>query len=416
MTSTQITIPVSPDVFWPIVGLLALISASAAIALLLPRDGGKSNARGFDALTEKLGFSRGWVGPLLFGALVLSLIFVTSLLELAKGIFFGESFNADRFGIFAAIVTAFFTGAFLAWRNILLSKQAAIQDQALFNDKINAASEDLAARRQVTRVLFEGTPKELIVTEWKDDLVRRAAAIDRLHGLAQERPEVTSRVARQLSIYVRELSNLDGTRPKSKPEGVDAKGLQNWIDNVLPVRPDMQQAVRVLGQLQKIKGHCVLRGDIDLSHANLQAFNLRDLNLDNAILLGAFMERSFLARSSFFDADLWGAYLSGASIYRTNLSGAELGRAELRNSRIFWASFTESTSFSGAKLEGSALIGMNAEDTQRLRPFWDSVFADKTVEISENDNWPSHWSDKNLTMDLFDEAWAAWRDTLPNDV
>jgi len=45
-----------------------------------------------------------------------------------------------------------------------------------------------------------------VLNECADDLVTRNAAIDRLEGLPEERPEAVRRIARMLSVCVRESS------------------------------------------------------------------------------------------------------------------------------------------------------------------------------------------------------------------
>lgn len=92
---------------------------------------------------------------------------------------------------------------FLIWRSVVAQKQADTAEEALLNDKINAAADDLHARRLVT---MNPTEKQGRWDYHQDDIVRRNAAIDRLFGLAGESPEIAPRIARMLGVYVRELS------------------------------------------------------------------------------------------------------------------------------------------------------------------------------------------------------------------
>lgn len=89
-----------------------------------------------------------------------------------------------------ALLVALLGAPFLIWRTVVAQntldtarKEAALKEDALFNDKINAAAKDLAATYQVTESA-EQDGKQTFVTKWEDDLVTRAAAIDRLEGLA----------------------------------------------------------------------------------------------------------------------------------------------------------------------------------------------------------------------------------------
>ena len=94
-----------------------------------------------------------------------------------------------------ALLVALLGAPFLIWRTVVAQntldtarKEAALKEEALFNDKINAAAKDLAARRQVTntqsrRFLEKADTAD---TNWRDDLITRSAAIDRLEELALE--------------------------------------------------------------------------------------------------------------------------------------------------------------------------------------------------------------------------------------
>ncbi len=122
------------------------------------------------------------------------------------------------------------------YRLRLRRQQAEIADEALFNDKVKAAADDLHARRQVTKIDEDGKPYDC----WEDDVVRRNAAIDRLEGLARERPEIAPRIARLLSTYVRELSKE--YPPQQPPENASPKELRKWEKGLKPCRSDMENA------------------------------------------------------------------------------------------------------------------------------------------------------------------------------
>ena len=80
-----------------------------------------------------------------------------------------------------------------------------LEGEALFNDKMTAATTDLYSRRQSG----DGA--------WQDDVPRRNSAIDRLEGLVHERPDQAPRVARLLSVYLRELSGADEVPAQTHP-------------------------------------------------------------------------------------------------------------------------------------------------------------------------------------------------------
>ncbi|WP_172295895.1 hypothetical protein [Pseudoruegeria sp. HB172150] len=166
-----------------------------------------------EALCTKMGLGKEFTPLLLVAALVALALIVAAVLTLfqfMKATLQLPPYDSDKEAASVSnigLVLAALLGApFVVWRSWIAAKQANIAEESLFNDKINAASEDLASRRQVTRVVQSDDGSEAVLTEWEDDLVKRAASIDRLEGLAEERPDSTARIARMLSVYVRELS------------------------------------------------------------------------------------------------------------------------------------------------------------------------------------------------------------------
>ena len=154
-------------------------------------------------------------------------------------------------------------------------RQTETATQALFNDKINAAVTDLHAQRQITKWDEGGKAQN----GWDDDITRRNGAIDRLLGLAKEEPESAPRVARILSVYVKELSREYPA--KKLPQANDPSAIKEWARKLTFARSDMQNAVQVLGKLRKESGQPLDGGEIDLSETNLQGFDLSSLNFEN---------------------------------------------------------------------------------------------------------------------------------------
>jgi uncharacterized protein YjbI with pentapeptide repeats len=274
-----------------------------------------------------------------------------------------------------ALLVALLGAPFLIWRTIVAQntldtarKEAKLKEESLFNDKINAAAKDLAARRQVTRVVVQDE-KETILTEWEDDLVTRAAAIDLLEGLANERPDAAPRIARQLSIYVRELSRqyppkeppMDAT-PNLVPSGADATPdkLQSWAQHLAPTRSDMEKAAQTLGRLQNIKEATLSPADIDLRSTNLQGFDLRGLNFTNvrfglASLQGTRLSRSHLQGADFTEAQMQGTILSGTQLQGARFYAANMQRAQLTQAQA------RSADFYAAQMQGARLYQINAQ-------------------------------------------------------
>ncbi|WP_284263998.1 pentapeptide repeat-containing protein [Roseicyclus amphidinii] len=283
-----------------------------------------------------------------------------------------------------ALLVALLGAPFLIWRTVVAQRtldetkrQTDLQAEAHFNDKINAAATDLAARRQVTRVVKDEGGKETVLTEWQDDLVTRAAAIDRLEGLALEALErgdyaPAQRIARMLSIYVQELSREHP--PKPAPKFDSAKQIREWASTLRPVaRPDMERAAQSLGRINPRDETVRAVFDptnIDLRDCNLQGFDLdgsnyRGSRMKRADLCGAFLEETQIQRADFCDSRLMGAYLAraemeGADFQRAELQGTVLVDAQMQET-VFFNSKLQQADLRRAVLHGASLIGAELE-------------------------------------------------------
>ena len=148
-------------------------------------------------------------------------------------------------------------------------------ENVLFNEKINVASASLYATRQITRSRVGPQEAPILHDHHEDDIVRRNAAIDALEGLGDQRPEVVPRIARMLSVYVRELSREHPAEPV--PEESERRNLRAWTQALPLKRSDMQTAVQALGRMRQKHATRFAEERIDLSGANLQAMDLRGI-------------------------------------------------------------------------------------------------------------------------------------------
>jgi hypothetical protein len=275
---TWLQTPVTPAEAGPIVvmGALLLVIVALSVNARIPRRNDKTTkpehsrsliARAFGGLNatpfESVVFFAISIAfaVLFFLALIAAFVTIVATIrsvtnDLSDGVSLG----------LGALLVALLGAPFLIWRTLVAQRtleatqrQTELQEEAQFNDKINAAATDLAARRQVTRVAIDPNGdivrdkegKETILTEWQDDLVTRAAAIDRLEGLAQEAIErddypPAQRIARMLSIYVQELSRE--YPPKPAPEFKSREQMQDWASTLRPVLvPTWNAPLRALG-------------------------------------------------------------------------------------------------------------------------------------------------------------------------
>lgn len=235
-------------------------------------------------------------------------------------------------------------------------------------------------------------------------MVTRAAAIDRLEGLARERPLEVPRIAALLSVYARELSKQKGLTPKDHwipKDGASIPALREWARRLKPIRSDMEKAVQTLGRLREIEGQDDL--SIDLREANLQGFDLQGLNFDTARMSSARMEGANLDDTQIQGADLSWAQMQGSYLREAKMHGADLFIAQIDQSTLV----SEST-FSGA---GVALSDWSSAN---LSPSHVAVmFGDASVKLPfDNPEW---WPDIAFDFDslISDSPWdiefAHWR-------
>jgi uncharacterized protein YjbI with pentapeptide repeats len=344
-------------------------------------------------------------------------------------------------------------------------RQTSTQEEALFNEKINAAALDLAARRQVTRIVGHGA-NQRVLTEWQDDLVSRNAAINRLQGLANERSDSAPRIASLLSVYVVELSAEHPAQVA--PKGASPIALRNWAEKLDDKRSDMEKAAQTLGRLLDIDGNDMPGATIDLRDAILQGFDLRDLSFKAARLRDAHLERTNLWGAHLEGADLWGAHLEGADLRGAHLEGADLRDAHLEGAYLgdahleganlgdahlegadLWGAHLEGADLRDAHLEGADLWGAHLEgaylgdahleganlggahlDEKTSLPAaslrgaagrdvdWstvnisqyqvNSMFGDASVELHRDLKRPVHWPDTKLDWQEFDNEYRKW--------
>lgn len=226
----------------------------------------------------------------------------------------------------------------------LSTQQTKTARDSLFNEKINAATQGLYARRQVTKAVAPGGSYKLHQDFWQDDIVQRCAAIDRLEGLAEENRDDVPRIARLLSVYVQEVSAEVPAHPA--PKDATPKELQEWAKSLPKLRSDLEKAAQTLGRLNTFLQEPMDNGEIDLRDANLQRADLKDLDFRNARLSGAELQGADLRKAQFQKANFQQAHLQ-----RADLSKAQLQNADLRGAHLDFANLTQ------AQLQRADLTG-----------------------------------------------------------
>lgn len=424
------TIPISvtlpAPLVWGLVVIVVLFVASALVFISMPKDG---DARPLKALRESLGLGK--LHPIPFMVLLAFYTILASVLALGLlGMVIEVIAHAIptrrlpatvwdfRFKLVQITALTTVLGAVIALpltviRLRLTQKQTDTATESLFNEKINAATEGLYARRQIS----EEHGDKGYVDRWQDDIIQRCAAIDRLEGLAQEKSQDVPRIARLLSVYVRELSAE--VRPVTAPEKATPDELRKWARALPKLRSDMEKATQTLGRLHKYAPD-PLNGDIDLRGANLQRADLSGLKFDKAVLYGAQLQGAALGSVQLQGANLLGAQFQGADLFGAQLQGANLSRAQLQGADLIGATMDGDTSLRAASLQGAAVKNVDYKDVAQIMALLGDIFGDASVELPDgiapgHPDWPKHWSQSEQPLDLddFKDKWHAWQATLP---
>ncbi|WP_299376256.1 pentapeptide repeat-containing protein [uncultured Tateyamaria sp.] len=340
--------------------LLALMFVSWLIYLTLPEAEGKEGplhklraALGMERLPHALILSILALYIALAGILILGLFGLIVDTLRAVGGSNDYLFYVLRIGGLTAVL-----GAVIALPLTVIRLR--LTQESLFNDKINEATKGLYARRQVTK----WHRKYGYVNHWQDDIVQRNAAIDRLEGLAHEKPTEVPRIARLLSVYVRELSAE--VPAQDTPKDAKPGELWEWAQGLPKLRSDMEKAAQTLGRLADVAPEPLTNGEIDLRSANLQRADLTAAKLEQALLREAHLQ----------GANLDGAHLQGANLYEAQLQGANLDVAQLKGANLDGAQLQEAYLYEAqlqrayldeAQLQGARLYRAQLQEARLYR-------------------------------------------------
>lgn len=242
------------------------------------------------------------------GILAASLVFIAfvRLFHAVLTLGSGSDPSGETIRNLGLFLVAMLGAPFLVWRTVVAQRQAETADEALFNEKIRDAAAALSARREVTTPIQGGVGAG---NQWQDDLLVRIAAIDRLEGLAEERPDAATRIERLLATYLRETFPAKSLSP-----------IKDLEARKVP-RSDLQAAISAIG---KVHAALVARGEVDYR------LNLRNCDFDWVDF----------SRLNFFAVDMTASRFNGAIFIHSNFDGALMVRCLLDYGRFYEADFT----------------------------------------------------------------------------
>ena len=404
-TTTTLTLPFSPQAFYTLVLFVALVLGSGLVFALLhgphhKRPSVIERVRSFfqlDQLPLGVVFLGVLLWVMLFTTLFIGLIYVITeavRTPYPEGVDdrWNFRFALAKLTAITAVIGALIAFPFTVWRIRLTREQVriadatrALTDTSLFNEKFSAAATGLAARKQVTQISQKGDSKT-VLTEWADDLVSRAIAIEQLEGLAKERPADAPRIARILSAYLAEVSRDHPA--KQPPKGAKPAALQDWAKHLMP-RSDMQKAAQTMGRIRTTSG--VALGDVglDLRFCNLQRRDLKNLNFDKAMIQGA--------------------HLQGAQMWRTQMQGARLQGAQMQGADLRGTEFDAEADFHGADLSGARIRFVDFSHTGISAKQLNSAFGNGSTALPAGMARPAHWPQAELEIIDFLYEYHKWR-------
>ena len=355
-------------------------------------------------------------------------------------------FSLAKLTALTAVLGAVVALPFTLIRLKLAREQNAHAEEALYNDKMNTAVEDLYAQRQITK--WNGRNNETASNGWEDDITRRNGAIDRLKGLVEENIALLPRVDRMLTVYLQELTREYPA--EVPPADATPKELKAWAETLTRKRSDMENAVQTLSQLPRDAAYLKGRKPPDLQDINMQAFKLSGLtlneanlrrgnlrraklqgadliraklqgaNLSWAQLQGADLIRAQLQGAQLFLAQLQGANLSwaqlqGADLSVAKLQGATLWEAQLQGADLRWARFDTGTSLTNATLRGAGVREVDFTDVPQIAAHLEGMFGDASVTLPEGVTAPGHWAPEKLDWEAFETEWRAFQHSIGQD-
>jgi len=412
-TTTTLTLPFSPQAFYTLVLFVALVLGSGLVFALLhgphhKRPSVIERVRSFfqlDQLPLGVVFLGVLLWVMLFTTLFIGLIYVITeavRTPYPEGVDdrWDFRFALAKLTAITAVIGALIAFPFTVWRIRLTREQVriadatrALTDTSLFNEKFSAAANGLATRKQVTQIAQKGDSKT-VLTEWADDLVSRAIAIEQLEGLAKERPAEAPRIARILSVYLAEVSRDHPA--KQPPKGAKPAALQDWAKHLMP-RSDMQKAAQTMGRIRTVIG--VDLGEVVLRFCNLQGCDLTDLNFDKAMIQGARLQGAQMSYTQMQGAHLQGAQMQGAGLAYAQMQGAELYETE----------FDAETDFLGADLSGAQIYSVDFSHTGISAKQLNSAFGDGSTTLPAGMAHPAHWPQAELEIIHFYDEYHKWR-------
>ncbi len=309
-------------------------------------------------------------------------------------------------------------------QNEMTQHQNETAEEALLNDKVNAAIAGLHAQRQVTVWFSNEKVQRPASNGWEDDITRRNGAIDTLEGLAKERSALLVRITQMLTVYLQEMTR-EFPPDKSPAINPDPNALSDWATALVHPRSDMVRAIFALSSLTSDQERFGETYSPNLAGINAQGAVLTEINLSNAKLFNAHLEGAKLMKAKLRGCNLLRAVLQGTNFSEASLRGTDFKTADLRGCILRSADLQgadlrdirvdENTTFEGANLKGAAVRRLTVSNTMKISANLENIFGDCTVILPQGFSRPVHFDKKFKSSKDFETAWREFQRSIGQD-
>lgn len=250
-------------------------------------------------------------------------------------------------------------GIYLTWRRIrAMEIQVEIGQEGQITERFTRAIEQLG----------------------NDKLEIRLGASYALERIALDSEKDYWPIIEVLTAYIRENSSWkegqsadnESILPNLLIHPYNEHNKENYLLSITKISPDIQAIMTVLGR----RTRTFLKGEdlhLDLNAVDLRGANLKRANLEGFLLMGSHLEYADLTEANFRIAILYGSFLNntnfsganleGCALVQVNLSGASLAHAQLKAANLAKSNLTGANlnraNMEGAWLDNTCLKGAN---------------------------------------------------------
>lgn len=370
MTETSTQIPIPPDIFWPLSGILALGLAGLVAYAVISASSSRYRSPPWEkwsplALSLVAVFALLWTGLLA--------LTIVSAYSGAWEILHPDETRTGPLGGFGigALLAALLGAPFVIWGTYLKHRTVRLQQEGQITDRINKAVEQLGAEKTLKLPRDEGSSVERTAP----NIEVRVGAILSLERIAQDSTALDGgrdhvRVMEILCAYLRENARAANLTPTELPfERKRPRIDLQLAATVIKRRSEAQQAIEA-GQ----------RYRLDLREVDFDGFDLAKGAFRGALMWRCRFEGSDLRETDLSGARLNGCLLNYALLRQTRLHGVRLDGAVLNRPRNEDNVFT--FNMDGADARGVSVMAADLTALSTLGEGGMTIIGSKDTQLS----------------------------------